>query len=67
VSLFRFIAAEKANHSISLISRLLGVSRSGLHASQRRPPSDWDLVLPRLLLCLDAPSLPVAEEEVRGP
>jgi putative transposase len=40
VSLYRFIAAEKANHSISLMCRLLGVSRSGLHTWARRPPSD---------------------------
>jgi putative transposase len=43
VSLYRFIAAEKANHSISLMRRLLGVSRSGFHAWRRRAPSDRTL------------------------
>lgn len=37
MSLFRFIAAERANHSISLMCRCLGVSRQGFHAFERRP------------------------------
>jgi len=41
--LFRFIAAEKANYPISLLCRMLGVSRSGFHAWQRRAPSDREL------------------------
>jgi putative transposase len=40
VSAFRFIAAERANHPISLMCRMLEVSRSGFHAWQRRAPSD---------------------------
>jgi putative transposase len=40
VSVFPFIAAQKANYSISLMCQVLGVSRSGFHAWQRRAPSD---------------------------
>jgi putative transposase len=43
VSCFRFIAAEKANYPISLLCRMLGVSRSGFHAWERRSPSDREL------------------------
>jgi putative transposase len=36
---YRFIAAEKANFPISLMSRVLGVNRTAFHAWERRPPS----------------------------
>jgi putative transposase len=48
VSCFRFIAAEKTNYPISLLCRLLGVSRSGFHAWQARRPSERALVDARL-------------------
>jgi putative transposase len=36
---FRFIAAEKAHHSLGLLCRCLRVTRSGLYAWQTRPES----------------------------
>jgi putative transposase len=39
VRIFRFIAAMKAEHSIQLMCRVLGVSRSGYHAWSGRTPS----------------------------
>jgi putative transposase len=36
---FRFIAAEKAHHSLALLCRCLRVTRSGFHAWQQRPES----------------------------
>ena len=36
---FRFIAAERASFPISLLCRVLGVSRSGFHAWEQRAPS----------------------------
>jgi putative transposase len=37
VSAFRFITTEKASHSITIMCRVLEVSRSGYHAWTRRP------------------------------
>jgi putative transposase len=43
VKCFRFIAVEKTNFPISLMCRVLQVSRSGFHAWEKRAPSERDL------------------------
>jgi putative transposase len=42
VSAYRLIDAEKANYPISLLCRILGVSRSGYYDWKGRPPSERD-------------------------
>jgi putative transposase len=39
VNCFRFIDAERASYSVSLLCRILKVSRSGYYAWKERPPS----------------------------
>jgi putative transposase len=48
VSTFRFIEAERASHSVPMLCKLLGISRSGYYAWRNRPPSErarFDAVL----------------------
>ncbi len=40
MSVFGFVAQKKAEHSVKTLCRVLGVSRSGFHAWERRAPSD---------------------------
>jgi putative transposase len=48
VRIFRFVAAKKAEHSIQIMCRVLGVSRSGYHAWAARKPSARGLADGRL-------------------
>jgi hypothetical protein len=61
VRIFGFIAAKKAEHSIALMCRVLGVSRSGFHAWQARKPSARALEDERLTV-----RIPEIHERFRG-
>ena len=39
MTVFGFIAAKRAEHSVKTMCRVLGVSRSGFHAWAKRAPS----------------------------
>ncbi len=39
MSIYRFVDAEKASYPVSMLCRVLKVSRSGYHAWKDRPPS----------------------------
>jgi len=47
---FRFISVEKANHAVSLLCRVLDVSRSGFYAWLGRAPSARAAVDERILV-----------------
>ena len=49
MSVFRFVAAERAHHSVKTLCRVLGVSRSGFHAWLVRPASPRTLADAALL------------------
>lgn len=46
--IFRFISAEKANHAVAVLCRMLRVSRSGYYAWAARPPSERSIADARL-------------------
>jgi putative transposase len=46
---FRLIEAERAQHPVSLLCAVLGVTRAGFYAWRRRPPSDRELADRRLM------------------
>ena len=67
--IFRFIAAKKAEHSIKIMCRVLGVSRSGFHAWAGREPSarareDVRLTARIEVLHRNSLSLPASREAV---
>lgn len=49
MSTYRFIAAERANHRVRTLCRVLGVSRSGFYDWVRRPPSHREVTNAELM------------------
>jgi hypothetical protein len=46
VTRFRFVEAEAAQFPVSLLCRVVGVTRQGFYAWKRRPPSERELADP---------------------
>ena len=46
---FQLIEAERAQHAVSLLCSVLGVTRAGFYAWKRRPPSARELQDDQLL------------------
>ncbi len=41
--IFAFIDEERGNHTVSILCKVLGVTRAGYYARKSRPASDHDL------------------------
>jgi len=51
--IYRFIRAEKAHHTVAMLCRVLGVSRSGYYAWRSRSPSDRSIVDAELIRAIE--------------
>ena len=58
---FAFIAREKASFPVNLLCRVLGVSRAGFYASQRRPVAARRREVPRVGIHVAAEVVPLRD------